>query len=306
MSKLVLSDIANLQSETTAVQTLNANFEAISAAFEFVLSRNGATPNQMSAPLDMNSQRIINLPTPVDLNDAARLADIQDLTGPPGPVGPQGPPGATGAGTGDMLRSNNLSDVLNTTTARTNLGAQSLAANLTALSGLSGAADKVAVFTGAGAMSLFDAPSFGRSVLATTTAAGARTVLGLTAISTASFGNSSGTVAEGNDTRFTQLSIVIKDSSSNFQASELGTLVRHTSGSTHTWTIPSSFGSVGSIISLRNAVGGGAITISPSGGVTLYKAGGTSSGSVVIANGGLASLLQESSNIWVISGAGVT
>jgi hypothetical protein len=303
MSKITLTSLENLQSETTAVQAINENFDAIEAAMELTLSRNGATPNQMTAPLDMNSQRIINLAAPVNNTDAVRLIDIQDLTGPAGPVGPPGP---TGSGTGDMLRSNNLSDLTNITTARTNLGAQASSTNLTSLAGLTGAADKVAMFTGVGTLALFDAPAFGRSLLAATTAAASRTLLGLTSIATAAFGSTAGSVAEGNDSRFSQLAVVTKDTTSDFTTGELAKFVRHTSGSTHTWTIPLNYGSVGSVLSLRNAVGGGVVTVAAAGGVTLYKAGGTSSGSVTIANGGLGSLVQEATNVWVISGAGVT
>ncbi len=303
MSKITLTSLENLQSETTAVQAINENFDAIEAAMELTLSRNGATPNEMTAPLDMNSQRIINLAAPVNNTDAVRLIDIQDLTGPAGPVGPPGP---TGSGTGDMLRSNNLSDLTNITTARTNLGAQASSTNLTSLAGLTGAADKVAMFTGVGTLALFDAPAFGRSLLAATTAAASRTLLGLTSIATAAFGSTAGSVAEGNDSRFSQLAVVTKDTTSDFTTGELAKFVRHTSGSTHTWTIPLNYGSVGSVLSLRNAVGGGVVTVAAAGGVTLYKAGGTSSGSVTIANGGLGSLVQEATNVWVISGAGVT
>jgi hypothetical protein len=303
MSKITLTSLENLQSETTAVQAINENFDAIEAAMELTLSRNGATPNEMTAPLDMNSQRIINLAAPVNNTDAVRLIDIQDLTGP---AGPAGPPGPTGSGTGDMLRSNNLSDLTNITTARTNLGAQASSTNLTSLAGLTGAADKVAMFTGVGTLALFDAPAFGRSLLAATTAAASRTLLGLTSIATAAFGSTAGSVAEGNDSRFSQLAVVTKDTTSDFTTGELAKFVRHTSGSTHTWTIPSGYGSVGSVLSLRNAVGGGVVTVAAAGGVTLYKAGGTSSGSVTIANGGLGSLVQEATNVWVISGAGVT
>jgi hypothetical protein len=306
MSKVTLTNLENLQSETTAVQAINANNDAIEAAFELVLSRNGETPNEMTAPLNMNSQRIINLAAPVNSSDAVRLTDIQNLQGAqgiPGPIGPQGP---AGNGSGDMIRANNLSDVLNTTTARTNLGAQASSTNLTSLAGLTGAVDKVPMFTGVGVLALFDAPAFGRSLLAATTAAASRTLLGLSVLATAVFGTTAGTAAEGNDSRFTQLTVTTKDTTSDFTTGELAKFVRHTSASTHTWTIPLGYGSVGSVISLRNAVGGGAVTITPAGGVTLYKAGGTSSGSVTIANGGLASLIQEATNVWVISGAGVT
>jgi len=162
------------------------------------------------------------------------------------------------------------------------------------------------MFTGVGTLALFDAPAFGRSLLAATTAAASRTLLGLTSIATAAFGSTAGSVAEGNDSRFSQLAVVTKDTTSDFTTGELAKFVRHTSGSTHTWTIPSGYGSVGSVLSLRNAVGGGVVTVAAAGGVTLYKAGGTSSGSVTIANGGLGSLVQEATNVWVISGAGVT
>lgn len=76
MAKLVLTTIANLENETTAVAAINNNSTATAAALENTLSRDGTGPNTMGAPLDMNSQRIINLPAPIGNNDAARLADV--------------------------------------------------------------------------------------------------------------------------------------------------------------------------------------------------------------------------------------
>lgn len=66
------------------VDAVNANFDAVDAAIENTLSRDGTSPNAMAAPLDMNSNRIINLPAPVAGSDAARLTDVQAaLSGTP-------------------------------------------------------------------------------------------------------------------------------------------------------------------------------------------------------------------------------
>jgi hypothetical protein len=61
---------------------LNSNLDAIEAALENTLSRDGTSPNQMEAQLDMNDNRITNLATPVNGSDAARLTDV--LTVAPG------------------------------------------------------------------------------------------------------------------------------------------------------------------------------------------------------------------------------
>lgn len=81
MAKLTLTDLANLQNETTAVAAVNANNGLIETALENTLSRDGTSPNTMTAQLDMNSNRIINLPAPVGDNDAARFVDIGDAPG---------------------------------------------------------------------------------------------------------------------------------------------------------------------------------------------------------------------------------
>lgn len=77
MAKATVSTIANLQNESTAVSTINANFAALVAAIEKQLSRDGTAPNGMTAVLDMNNYRIINLPAPSNANDAARHGDLQ-------------------------------------------------------------------------------------------------------------------------------------------------------------------------------------------------------------------------------------
>jgi len=62
-------------------QKFNENLAAIEDAIQDTLSRTGSTPNQMEATLDMNSNKIINLAAPGDVNDAARLQDVLDYAG---------------------------------------------------------------------------------------------------------------------------------------------------------------------------------------------------------------------------------
>lgn len=59
MSKIELDHI---QADYASKQRHNANYDAIEDAFNNSLSRDGTTPNEMNANLDMNSNRIINLP----------------------------------------------------------------------------------------------------------------------------------------------------------------------------------------------------------------------------------------------------
>ena len=73
MAKLTLADISAGVGTATIY---NANNALVEAALENTLSRDGTSPNAMGAQLDMNSNRIINLPEPVAASDAARLADV--------------------------------------------------------------------------------------------------------------------------------------------------------------------------------------------------------------------------------------
>ncbi len=81
MAKITLNNLANLQNETSAVNTINNNSDTLETAFENTLSRNGQTPNQMNASLDMNSNQILNLPAPATLTSPLRYKDLVNFVG---------------------------------------------------------------------------------------------------------------------------------------------------------------------------------------------------------------------------------
>lgn len=74
--KLTLSTIG---SRYASVAALNANFQAIVTALENTLSRDGTSPNTMSASLDMNSQRIINLEDAVNNSEAVNYGQVNAI-----------------------------------------------------------------------------------------------------------------------------------------------------------------------------------------------------------------------------------
>lgn len=82
------SEIANLakfsfdriSTLVNAPAAINGIITQIEVALDTLLSRDGVSPNQMTDTLDMNSERIINLPKPVGSHEPARLADLVDLS----------------------------------------------------------------------------------------------------------------------------------------------------------------------------------------------------------------------------------
>lgn len=101
MAKVTLTDPESLANEDSFLTQLENNNTAIENAVENTLSRDGTAPNAMGSNLDMNSYRILNLPSPIYDYEPLRLADAEliaqgALQGPPGPDGPQGPTGAPG------------------------------------------------------------------------------------------------------------------------------------------------------------------------------------------------------------------
>lgn len=102
-----LTTFASLQNDTSATTDLNNNFSAINTALTGCLSLLGQAPNQMQANLDMNSNRMINLPAPVSINEPLRLADATTLNGGGTVTVSQLPIGGT---TGQVLTKNSATN----------------------------------------------------------------------------------------------------------------------------------------------------------------------------------------------------
>lgn len=74
--KITLNSVGNLIDATTAAANINANNLAIQTGFENTLSRDGTAPNQMSSNLDMNSNRIVNLPVGVSSDEPVTVGTL--------------------------------------------------------------------------------------------------------------------------------------------------------------------------------------------------------------------------------------
>lgn len=105
MTKVVLGDVANLNDTTTSKTVINNNSAIIETASDNTLSRDGTSPNQMAAALDMNSNRVLNLVAPVNGTEPLRLIDASILNG--GGTIATFPTGGT---TGQVLAKNSNTD----------------------------------------------------------------------------------------------------------------------------------------------------------------------------------------------------
>lgn len=102
MTKITLTDLVNLENQTTAVNAINTNNAVIETAFDNTLSRDGTVPNQMGANLDMNSNQILNIPVPATLDSPVRLRDTVS-----GAVAITVPPVGTSGAVVPLLNANN-------------------------------------------------------------------------------------------------------------------------------------------------------------------------------------------------------
>jgi hypothetical protein len=77
LSKVTLQRISTFQNDVSAPAAFNANMTLLEAIIDTLLSRDGTSPNQVTADLDMNSKRVLNLPSPVSGSEPVRLTDLE-------------------------------------------------------------------------------------------------------------------------------------------------------------------------------------------------------------------------------------
>jgi hypothetical protein len=76
VAKLETTDLTSVGNPQALINTINNNFAAVETALENTLSRDGTSPNEMESTLDMNSNRIINLPDAVSSQEPVTKAQL--------------------------------------------------------------------------------------------------------------------------------------------------------------------------------------------------------------------------------------
>lgn len=302
--KLELEDLGSLENQTSAIQVLNENFGRIEDAFENTFSRDGLTPNFLDAPVDVNSQRLMNLPAPSAGSDAARLVDVSNALALDGLVSVPSFSGNSDKllgtdgsilvwktptdypGIGDLKASNNLSEV-NAATARTNLGLGTTAVTNTGTSGAT-----VPVLNAAN-----------------TWAAQQALTGGLVLSGTADYRNSSiSTTLSVDSIGYRGVPTLTQDAGYTFVLADSGQSKLHTSGTPHNYTLPPNSSvafPIGTVIVVAN-IGTGVVTIVRGSGVELRQATVGTDKNMAIAQWGLCTLYKYGTNSWLAGGAGVS
>lgn len=77
--KITLISLSSLANQAGFLTQLNSNFTVIANKIDTLVSRDGDEPNQLTADLDMNSQRLINLPDATSDAEPATYGQLQEM-----------------------------------------------------------------------------------------------------------------------------------------------------------------------------------------------------------------------------------
>lgn len=107
MAKIVLNDVGNFNS--TGLATLNNNWDLIATALETFLSRDGTSPNFLSADVDFNDNDVLNVGA-LDCTTLTLNGEVFDGDAPVWVVGSGAPSSGTGDN-GDMYLDGSSGDI---------------------------------------------------------------------------------------------------------------------------------------------------------------------------------------------------
>lgn len=312
MTKVQLNNLANLQNEASAVSIINNNNDALETFSNNTLSRDGTQPNQMGAELDMNSNRILNLPQPITDTEPVRLIDVAVITEPASgnvtsiatPVG--GELTQYSGSTGKVITQYNSTGILKTAS-----GVPSAATQGTDYYAPSGTDVRI-VDGGTGqstALAAFDALKqsstssyVGAVQLATTTEAttGTNTTKAVTPAGLPAYYNS---VIGTSLLPYSPITRTVTSKSASYTLAlvDAGDVLIYASTSAGTFTIPTNASVAFPVGTQIDFIVGssGKLTISPASGVTLIASGSQFSISQLY---GAATLLQYGANAWILFG----
>lgn len=300
MAALTVTRLESLESQTSFLEMLNENLEAIADVVNSKFSLDDSDYSQLEVNVDVNSKRIMNLGSPESSTDAARWMDVYSagiLTeyAVPNPAGNGGKYLSTDGTTlfwsssiAGLLPANNLSDLVNATTARQNLGL-----GTSAVYDVGGTGSRVPLLSTAAVWSAAQT----WNAAGTFTYGGAFTgsrewrvqTTGLTSLSADSVG-------------YRGAPPTIKDANYTFVLDDAGRSYLHSSGSAHAWTIPPDADVLfpdGTIIVVDN-YGAGNVTITRGSGVNLRENGSGTSANYVLPQYTVRSLFKQGANFWVV------
>lgn len=289
-----LTEVENIESQTTLTQALSDNFDKIEEAIENTISRDGSAPNYMLADFDMNGKRIINLPSPQSGSDPARWQDVArgltlsempvpDIAGNSGKL--LGTDGLTlfwtpGAG-GSLQAALNLSDLVNKPIARTNLGLGTAATYNTG--------------TGGSTLGLLNA---------NLTFSGSNTFQGTSLFSSTAFLHADSVINTQvgyHPVGYRNVPQISADNTITLTLDMAGKGLTHVNPAAHVWTIPPNSSvpfPIHTTIVLDNGPSGGDVTIARGAGVTLTGNGSATSQDFVMTANYVRTLYKTDTNTW--------